>query len=151
MSPDADEHAAARAWYDIAACAGMRRGPYRSQRGSPACASAGRQHGPARARARAHACRTRARSYTGHTFAKFLITITSGLLTGVFAVGLSTIVHHAFEWKNEYIQSLIDAPGQARVFVAFLWHCAYSCCLVSFAVALVSGRWWGPGRGQGGR
>lgn len=43
-------------------------------------------------------------SYTGHTFAKFLITIVSGLLTGVFAVGLSFIVHNMFEWKNAHIQ-----------------------------------------------
>jgi hypothetical protein len=79
-------------------------------------------------------------SYTGHTFAKFLITITSGLLTGVFAVALSQLVHHSFEWKNEYVQSILDEPGEGRIWIAFLWHCAYSCLLVSFAVALVSGR-----------
>ena len=77
-------------------------------------------------------------SYTGHTFAKFLITIVSGLLTGIFAVGLSKVVHIMFDWKNGYIQSLLDEPGGAgRVWIAFLWHCAYSCCLVSFGVALV--------------
>lgn len=30
--------------------------------------------------------------------------------------------------------------GAGRIWVAFLWHCAYSCALVSFAVALVSCR-----------
>jgi hypothetical protein len=73
----------------------------------------------------------------------------SGLLTGVFAVGLSKVVHLMFDWKNGYIQSLLDEPGGGgRVWVAFLWHCAYSCCLVSFGVALV-GR--GEGAGGGGR
>ncbi|GBF97646.1 H(+) Cl(-) exchange transporter [Raphidocelis subcapitata] len=80
--------------------------------------------------------------YTGHTFAKFIITIATGMLTGVFAVGLSKIVGAAFEWKNEYIQSILDAPGGGRIWIAFLWHCAYSCCLVSFAVALV--QYWAP-------
>ncbi|KIZ04574.1 Chloride channel protein CLC-a [Monoraphidium neglectum] len=80
--------------------------------------------------------------YTGHTFAKFLITITSGLLTGVFAVALSQLVHHSFEWKNEYVQSILDEPGEGRIWIAFLWHCAYSCLLVSFAVALV--QYWAP-------
>jgi hypothetical protein len=82
-------------------------------------------------------------SYTGHTFAKFIITIATGLLTGVFAVGLSKIVGAAFDWKNEYIQSVLDGPGTGRIWIAFLWHCAYSCCLVSFAVALVRGALFG--------
>lgn len=59
-------------------------------------------------------------------------------LLGVFAVWLMKIVHTMFEWKNEYIQSVLDEPGAGRIWIAFLWHCAYSCCLVSIAVALVS-------------
>lgn len=75
-------------------------------------------------------------------------------------------MHATFEWKNARLQRIIDGGGGfyggayggggagegpgggagggddgagARLWVAFLWHCAYSCGLVSFAVALVRG------------
>lgn len=80
-------------------------------------------------------CRNR---YTGHTLAKFVITILSGILTGMFAVALSSSVGILFLWKNGFVQELLDEPGAHRVWMAYLWHSAYSCLLVSFAVALVS-------------
>ena len=92
-----------------------------------------RRFAPPRARAPARA----PRSYTGHTFAKFIITIFTGLLTGAFAVALSKSVGALFEWKNARVQALLDAPGEGRVWAAFAWHVAYSCGLVSFAVTLV--------------
>jgi hypothetical protein len=76
--------------------------------------------------------------YTGHTLAKFIITIVSGVLTGVFAVALSSSVGALTEWKLHTIQSLLDGPGSHKIWMAFLWHWAYSCVLVVFAVALVS-------------
>lgn len=76
--------------------------------------------------------------YTGHTFAKFVITILTGIITGMFAVGLSTSTHYLLTWKNEVIQGVLDMPGEHRVWVAFIWHCVYSCTLVSCGVALVS-------------
>ena len=75
-----------------------------------------------------------------------MVTIAAGLTTGVFAVGVSKAVGAAFEWKNARVQRIIDGEGAgaggaasegARIWLAFAWHCAYSCGLVSFAVALV--------------
>ncbi|WIA21477.1 hypothetical protein OEZ85_000682 [Tetradesmus obliquus] len=80
--------------------------------------------------------------YTGHTLAKFIITMVSGILTGVFAVWMSSTVGTMFEWKNGFVQELLDEEGEHRVFIAYLWHAAYSCLLVSFAVALV--QYWAP-------
>jgi uncharacterized membrane protein len=77
--------------------------------------------------------------YTGHTLAKFIITMVSGILTGFFAVWMSTTVGTMFEWKNGFVQELLNENGEHRVFIAYLWHAAYSCLLVSFAVALVGG------------
>jgi chloride channel 7 len=77
--------------------------------------------------------------YTGHTLAKFIITMVSGILTGFFAVWMSKTVGTMFEWKNGFVQELLEEEGEHRVFIAYLWHAAYSCLLVSFAVALVSG------------
>jgi chloride channel 7 len=76
--------------------------------------------------------------YTGHTLAKFIITLLSGVLTGVFAVALSSSVGALTEWKLHTIQSLLDEPGAHRIWMAFFWHWAYSCVLVVSAVALVS-------------
>ena len=76
--------------------------------------------------------------YTGHTLAKFIITMASGILTGAVAVAMSSAVSTFTEWKNGFVQELLDEEGGHRVFIAFLWHSAYSCLLVSFAVALVS-------------
>lgn len=84
------------------------------------------------------------RRYTGHTLAKFVITMVSGILTGVFAVGLGSLAGGLIEWKNGFVQELLDEEGQHRVFMAFLWHSAYSCLLVSFAVALVRTAATGP-------
>eukprot|EP00878_Enallax_costatus_P042880 GHUV01050385.1.p2 GENE.GHUV01050385.1~~GHUV01050385.1.p2 ORF type:complete len:103 (-),score=36.20 GHUV01050385.1:535-843(-) len=61
----------------------------------------------------------------------------SGILTGVAAVGIGTLAGDLIDWKNGFVQELLDEQGQHRVFMAFLWHCAYSCLLVSFGVALV--------------
>ncbi|KAF6253336.1 chloride channel [Scenedesmus sp. NREL 46B-D3] len=80
--------------------------------------------------------------YTGHTLAKFIITMVSGILTGFFAVWMSKTVGTMFEWKNGFVQELLDEEGEHRVFIAYLWHAAYSCLLVSFAVALV--QYWAP-------
>eukprot|EP00879_Flechtneria_rotunda_P004542 GHRR01004797.1.p1 GENE.GHRR01004797.1~~GHRR01004797.1.p1 ORF type:complete len:1031 (+),score=332.52 GHRR01004797.1:561-3653(+) len=66
----------------------------------------------------------------------------SGILTGMFAVALSTCVGDLFAWKNKFVQELLNDPGEHRVFVAYVWHCAYSCLLVSVAVALV--QYWAP-------
>jgi hypothetical protein len=83
-------------------------------------------------------------SYTGHTLAKFVVTLLTGIVTGMFAVGLSRAVHHAFEAKNAFIQTVLDQPGPAaaRLWTAFGWHALYSSALVALAVALV--QYWAP-------
>ena len=70
--------------------------------------------------------------------AKYLITISTGVVTGIIATLLGKSVGAMFEWKNEFIQEVLDAPGEHRIWIAFLWHAAYSSILVTFAVALVS-------------
>jgi hypothetical protein len=104
----------------------------RHTRVSPALAP----NNPARS-ATAPVLRARCCRYTGHTLAKFVITLASGVLTGVFAVILSTSVGALTEWKLHTVQTLLQEPGSHRVWIAFLWNWAFSCVLVVFGVALV--------------
>jgi hypothetical protein len=62
----------------------------------------------------------------------------SGVLTGIFAVVMSSGVQTLTEWRLHTVQSLLDDAGTHRVWVAFLWNWAFSCVLVVFGVALVS-------------
>ena len=92
------------------------------------------------------------RSYTGHTLAKFVITLATGVATGAAAVALSNCVGALHEWKNGSVQRLLDGGGPHALLGAALWHAGYSCLLVAGAVALVRQglTTCGSGRGGGG-
>ncbi len=66
----------------------------------------------------------------------------TGIITGMFAVALSKSVGGMFAFKNEFVQHLLDQPGENRVWVAFFYHVLYSCCLVTVGVGLV--QYWAP-------
>lgn len=48
------------------------------------------------------------RRYTGHTLAKFVITITTGIATGLLASGLTHCVDFLHDWKRDLVQSTLD-------------------------------------------
>lgn len=80
--------------------------------------------------------------YTGSTLAKFLVTVLTGIITGVFAVIMTKSVGFLIEWKMEFIQETLDEPGKHGVLLAFIYHSLYSSALVAIAVALV--QYWAP-------
>lgn len=77
------------------------------------------------------------RRYTGQTLAKFMVTLFTGIITGIFAVMMSKSVANLFAFKNDFIQEIIDDDGANGVLLAYLWHLAYSIALVTLAVAMV--------------
>jgi hypothetical protein len=77
--------------------------------------------------------------YTGKTLAKFLITFFTGIITGAFAVMMSKSVNAITEWRLEHIQEILDEGRKSRIFVAYLWNCAFSSGLVILATAMVQG------------
>lgn len=78
--------------------------------------------------------------YTGATFTKMLITIATGIVTGLCAVTMSRSVSGLTHWRNEVIQGIIDEPSGDRVLKAFGYAILFSSTLVTVATALVSRR-----------
>ncbi len=77
-------------------------------------------------------------SYTGHTLAKMLVTVLTGIITGFFAVALSKSVGHITEWKLGVMTSAYEKEAPARGFVSFLLFWLIGSLLTSAATALVS-------------
>ncbi|KAG2454447.1 hypothetical protein HYH02_001466 [Chlamydomonas schloesseri] len=73
--------------------------------------------------------------YTGHTLAKMLVTVTTGIITGLFAVFLSKFTGAITEWKLGVIED-------KSWFVSFLLFWLIGSALVSVATALV--QYWAP-------
>lgn len=95
--------------------------------------------------------------YTGHTLAKFIVTLTTGVVTGLFAVGLSFFVNMLTELKLEMIQTTLTGeegghPEEATdevttasfkaVVFAFLKFWVFGSGLVTIATAMV--QYWAP-------
>lgn len=97
-----------------------------------------------------HFKRSALRSYSGHTFAKFVVTLVAGVMAGCFAVALSKAVARLTEIRLHLIQSTIDGPDpedpmrnlSRNTFVAFLYNCMYSSALVTLATSMV--QYWAP-------
>lgn len=70
--------------------------------------------------------------YTGHTLAKMLVTVSTGIITGLFAVFLSKFTGAITEWKLGVIED-------KSWFVSFLLFWLIGSVLVSAATALVRG------------
>lgn len=80
--------------------------------------------------------------YTGHTLAKMLVTVLTGIITGFFAVALSKSVGHITEWKLGVMTSAYEKDAPARGFVSFLLFWLIGSLLTSAATALV--QYWAP-------
>ncbi|PNH06168.1 Chloride channel protein CLC-a [Tetrabaena socialis] len=80
--------------------------------------------------------------YTGHTLAKMLVTVLTGVITGFFAVAMTKAVGAITAWKLGILAHSHDSEAPARAFVSFLLFWLIGGCLVSAATALV--QYWAP-------
>jgi chloride channel 7 len=94
--------------------------------------------------------------YTGHTLAKFIVTLFTGIITGVIAVGLSKFVGLLAGWKLNFIQATLTGShavppeeesetveaSLGAIIAAFFKFWIFGSVLVSFATAMV--QYWAP-------
>lgn len=87
--------------------------------------------------------------YTGHTLAKYVVTIAIGILTGLFYVALSKSVGALIGWKLGILQTtLTGEEGEeyeggtsfGRIVAAFFKYWLFGGVLVTIATAMVGGR-----------
>ncbi|GFR49429.1 hypothetical protein Agub_g11486 [Astrephomene gubernaculifera] len=86
--------------------------------------------------------------YTGHTLAKMLVTVLTGIITGLFAVALTKTVGAITEWKLDVLAKTYEKDAPARTFVSFLLFWLIGSCLVTLATAIV--QYWAPASAGGG-
>ncbi len=80
--------------------------------------------------------------YTGHTFAKFVVTFVIGVVTGCFAVALGKCNGILIDSKLEFIQTQMDnyeGNTPLAAFVGFLWFWLFGAIMVAIATSMVSG------------
>ncbi|KAG2485675.1 hypothetical protein HYH03_015647 [Edaphochlamys debaryana] len=80
--------------------------------------------------------------YTGHTLAKMLVTVLTGIITGFFAVGLSKFTSLITKAKLNTLEGIWAGDGGARGFMSFLVFWLIGSIMVSAATALV--QYWAP-------
>lgn len=112
--------------------------------------TSGSMTGPTRRRSCTGACRWQTGSsmcpcntacrYTGHTFAKFIVTFVIGVTTGCIAVALSQCVTLLVDRKLDWIQEVLDEykeqPYMATLY-AFLWWWLFGGVLGALATSMV--------------
>jgi len=62
-----------------------------------------------------HGAKRRVYGYTGHTLAKFVVTIATGVATGAFAVAMSSAMGAAGAWRVARVQAMLDAASDAAL------------------------------------
>jgi hypothetical protein len=80
----------------------------------------------------AAACR-----YTGHTLAKFFVTLTTGLVTGLTAAACAATLEFVFARKQQAVQYMIDVVHHKTLYAAFGLHLLITTGLLMFAACLV--------------
>ncbi len=75
--------------------------------------------------------------YTGHTLAKFFVTLTTGLVTGLTAAAAAATLEFVFWRKQQAVQYVIDAVHHKTLFAAFGLHLLITTGLLMFAACLV--------------
>lgn len=80
----------------------------------------------------AAACR-----YTGHTLAKFFVTLTTGLITGLTAAACAATLEFVFARKQQAVQYMIDVVHHQTLYAAFGLHLLITTGLLMFAACLV--------------
>ena len=75
--------------------------------------------------------------YTGHTLAKFFVTLATGLVTGLTAAACAGTLEFVFYSKQLAVQYLIDIVKHKTLFAAFGLHLLITTALLMFAACLV--------------
>ncbi|GAQ89049.1 chloride channel protein [Klebsormidium nitens] len=83
--------------------------------------------------------------YSGSTLAKYITTITIGILTGMVAFGMESTVEVIIEKKNEWLQDTLITRSP---YFAYFGAVLFGIGLISVAVCLVS--FWAPAAAGGG-
>lgn len=75
--------------------------------------------------------------YTGHTLAKFFVTLATGLVTGLTAAACAGTLEWFFYRKQLAVQWMIDVVRHKTLFAAFGLHLLITTSLLMFAACLV--------------
>lgn len=75
--------------------------------------------------------------YTGHTLAKFFVTLATGLVTGLTAAATAGTLETVFALKQRAVQSIIDVVHHRTLLAAFGLHLGITTVLLMFAACLV--------------
>ena len=75
--------------------------------------------------------------YTGHTLAKFFVTLTTGLITGLTAAACAATLEFVFARKQQAVQYMIDVVHHQTLYAAFGLHLLITTGLLMFAACLV--------------
>lgn len=77
-------------------------------------------------------------SYTGHTLAKFFVTLATGLVTGLTAAAAAATLEFVFARKQQAVQYTIDVVRHSALWAAFGLHLLITTGLLMFAACLVN-------------
>ena len=77
-------------------------------------------------------------SYTGHTLAKFFVTLATGLVTGLTAAAAAATLEFVFARKQQAVQYMIDIVRHNALWAAFGLHLLITTGLLMFAACLVN-------------
>lgn len=86
--------------------------------------------------------------YTGHTLAKFFVTLATGIVTGLTAAATAGTLETLFYRKQQAVQYMIDVVHHRTLFAAFGLHLLITTALLLFAACLV--QFWAPTAAGGG-
>ena len=75
--------------------------------------------------------------YTGHTLAKFFVTLATGLVTGLTAAAAAATLEFVFARKQQAVQYMIDVVRHSALWAAFGLHLLITTGLLMFAACLV--------------
>lgn len=76
--------------------------------------------------------------YTGHTLAKFFVTLATGLVTGLTAAACAATLEFVFRRKQMAVQWIIDIVKHKALLAGFGLHLLITTSLLMFAACLVS-------------
>lgn len=75
--------------------------------------------------------------YTGHTLAKFFVTLATGLVTGLTAAACAATLEFVFARKQQAVQYMLDVVHHKTLYAAFGLHLLITTGLLMFAACLV--------------
>lgn len=78
--------------------------------------------------------------YTGHTLAKFFVTLATGLVTGLTAAACAATLEFVFRRKQLAVQWIIHVVKHKGLLAGFGLHLLITTGLLMFAACMVSAR-----------